>query len=1091
MAETEKQEKPNRRQKAVRRGRAGLGMITSLSVAALVFLALGLSISGRTIPVPERLRATVEERINERLAETPMSLGGMSFALGRDGVPQLFMSNIRLADLQGGAVVELNTIGAELSLGRLLRGEVAASNLALAGAQITFRRTADGDFAFRSDPGSEAESLPDLLQRIDRTLESRALATLEEVTASGIVLTLEDARSGRIWQATNAAAIVRKTPEALSLSITSDVFNGTDDIAQMQLSLSRNRDNGRVSIGVNVNEMPAADIALQSPVLSWLSVLDAPISGSVRAGIGAEGELLSLAGTLDISAGALQPGADIPPAEFDAARAYFVFDPARQRIDFSEIAFESDDGSLLASGHAYLSELEGPWPTAFLGQFRVDQLNYDGGGVFQGPVAFEDIRADLRLRLDPFTAELAQIYIDNEDTPVHASGLIEAREGGWHVSIDASSPRILSDRVLALWPVKVSPITRGWLGRNLKAGAVVNPSAAVRFHSGEKPEISLSFEVQDGTARFLPNMPELTGVFGKATMRDHSFTLHLERGGVTARNGEYIDAAGSVFSVPDVRPRPSWGDIRIVARGTLEGALTVLNNPPIRIMERANRPTDIAEAFSVANARIRLPLEENINNDALSYSVAAQLSEVRSDRLVEGRVFSASALELKADNDGIGVEGDARLDGLPLTANWRQPFGEAAAEGGRITGDVTLSPDGFETFGIPLPVGFASGSAQGQYDLRLPLDGPARLSVTSDLEGLMLAIPSLGWRKSASGEGSLAVDVALGDIPDVQTLMLSAPGLSLGGNLEFTEDGFQAANFQEVTVGDWLQTSVRLAPSAGGTTLSVNGGTVDLRQLDLDSGDSGGGSDYGPIAMQFDRVILSDSLSLTPFAGQIGPGPFGLSGEFEARVNGGTPVSGTLAPANAGTAIRVQSSDAAGVIRDAGLTPNAREGRLDVVLTPVAGAPGGTYDGQFLIEDVRLRKAPLMADLLDAISVVGLIDQLDGPGIKFETIDGRFRLSTRRLNLVQAAAVGGSLGISADGVYDFSSKALDIKGVISPVYFLNGIGSVLTRRGEGLFGFNYRMRGSVSDPRVGVNPLSIFTPGAFRQIFRRSPPQSQ
>jgi len=33
------------------------------------------------------------------------------------------------------------------------------------------------------------------------------------------------------------------------------------------------------------------------------------------------------------------------------------------------------------------------------------------------------------------------------------------------------------------------------------------------------------------------------------------------------------------------------------------------------------------------------------------------------------------------------------------------------------------------------------------------------------------------------------------------------------------------------------------------------------------------------------------------------------------------------------------------------------------------------------------------------------------------------------------------------------------------------------------------MRGPVADPRVSVNPLSVFTPGVFRDLFRRPPPQ--
>ena len=63
-----------------------------------------------------------------------------------------------------------------------------------------------------------------------------------------------------------------------------------------------------------------------------------------------------------------------------------------------------------------------------------------------------------------------------------------------------------------------------------------------------------------------------------------------------------------------------------------------------------------------------------------------------------------------------------------------------------------------------------------------------------------------------------------------------------------------------------------------------------------------------------------------------------------------------------------------------------------------------------------------------------------------------------------------------------------MQGVISPIYILNGIGQIFTRRGEGLFGFAYRMTGAQGATRVEVNPLSILTPGMFREIFRRPPP---
>jgi hypothetical protein len=66
---------------------------------------------------------------------------------------------------------------------------------------------------------------------------------------------------------------------------------------------------------------------------------------------------------------------------------------------------------------------------------------------------------------------------------------------------------------------------------------------------------------------------------------------------------------------------------------------------------------------------------------------------------------------------------------------------------------------------------------------------------------------------------------------------------------------------------------------------------------------------------------------------------------------------------------------------------------------------------------------------------------------------------------------------------------MDFQGVVSPLYLINSIGSIFTRRGEGLIGFNFNIAGTAADPQVSVNPLSAFTPGMFRDIFRRDPPR--
>jgi hypothetical protein len=352
--------------------------------------------------------------------------------------------------------------------------------------------------------------------------------------------------------------------------------------------------------------------------------------------------------------------------------------------------------------------------------------------------------------------------------------------------------------------------------------------------------------------------------------------------------------------------------------------------------------------------------------------------------------------------------------------------------------------------------------------------------------GARIEIAPIGWSKAADTPGRLEVD---GRIEDGRTridrLAVDAPGLAATGSVEpGTGPGTQVVRFDRVQAGGWLDAAVTLTGQGPGRPMAVTveGGSVDLARRPPTRG---GGGDGVPLRLSLDRLSIAEGLALAPFRGEMASGG-GLSGTFEARVNGGTAVRGTLLPSNGATAVRIVSEDGGAILRDAGIYPNMQGGAFELLLVPDGGP--GRYDGQMTIGATRIANAPGLANLLNAISVVGLIDELQGTGILFDTIDARFELSPGRVVLREAAAIGASLGISMDGVYDIAGKRMDMQGVVSPIYLLNGIGQLLTRRGEGIFGFAYRMTGAQGATRVEVNPLSILTPGMFREIFRRPLP---
>ena len=114
---------------------------------------------------------------------------------------------------------------------------------------------------------------------------------------------------------------------------------------------------------------------------------------------------------------------------------------------------------------------------------------------------------------------------------------------------------------------------------------------------------------------------------------------------------------------------------------------------------------------------------------------------------------------------------------------------------------------------------------------------------------------------------------------------------------------------------------------------------------------------------------------------------------------------------------------------------------------------------------------------------------MDGQGLHFANVEADFRLTSDTVILKSASATGPSIGLSMDGTYDVNARTMRMQGVFSPLYLINGIGSVLTRKGEGVFGFNYTLDGPAAAPKVKVNPLSALTPGFLREIFRRPTPK--
>jgi hypothetical protein len=210
----------------------------------------------------------------------------------------------------------------------------------------------------------------------------------------------------------------------------------------------------------------------------------------------------------------------------------------------------------------------------------------------------------------------------------------------------------------------------------------------------------------------------------------------------------------------------------------------------------------------------------------------------------------------------------------------------------------------------------------------------------------------------------------------------------------------------------------------------------------------------------------------------------------------------SIAPAGDGRKLTVTAANAGPLLQGVFGLGNISGGKMEIeARLPPASVPLGKqpdYVGTLVMQDFRIENQPFFARLFSAGSLGGLVDLMRGQGIGIDKLTLPFSSTNDVIDIREAHASGPSVGLSAEGYIDRRNNTLDLQGAVAPIYGLNGmlnsiplIGSILTsKKGEGILGMTYEASGSLDEPKISVNPLSMLTPGIFRRIFEGKVPSA-
>jgi hypothetical protein len=400
-----------------------------------------------------------------------------------------------------------------------------------------------------------------------------------------------------------------------------------------------------------------------------------------------------------------------------------------------------------------------------------------------------------------------------------------------------------------------------------------------------------------------------------------------------------------------------------------------------------------------------------------------------------------------------------------------------------------------------------SGPAQMQAVLNERRSGQGDVAVTADLTGAELFVSQLEWRKprAVSAKASARLLLDHDRLTGIDGVKLDGDDLTVRGSAQFSGGMLSGFRLDRLVLGRTIAQGTLDLPVEGPIAINLTGATLDLaarlerrtpaNATTRSSAAARGQQPAGPpwlLNAKFDRVLMAHGRAANAVVAhaQSDRGVIQTL-RVDGRLGARAPFLAQIFADRGGRRFTGSSDDAGELLRGLDYVGSVQGGRLSVQAQYDDAQPDRPLVGTANIEQFRIRDAPAFGKLLQAMTLYGLVEVVQGPGLGFTRLVAPFRLTDSALELTDARAFSQSLGLTAKGRLDLDAQTIDLQGTIVPAYFFNTllgriplVGRLFSpERGGGVFAASYALHGPLADPNVSVNPLAALTPGFLRGLF--------
>ena len=621
--------------------------------------------------------------------------------------------------------------------------------------------------------------------------------------------------------------------------------------------------------------------------------------------------------------------------------------------------------------------------------------------------------------------------------------------------------------------------------------------------------------LEDGDIFYLEGMPVVHKVYGTANFTNRNISIDIDKG-----VSDGVMVTGGNVNIYDLDKEDNFISIKLIGNSSVKDALKLIDNEPLKFASEIGIKPENVNGNVDLKLKLDFELRQDLDGKDIKVDVNADLHNIQISDLVPGHTISSDNIKLKVTSKGWTINGDAEFDDVPVQIKMDESFTDKSNDS-KFNVSFVLDDKAKKALGLdwalisaPNIEGYASVNA----DITVKENGLIDIDVNADLKNTKIDYSYLGFEKAYGQVANLKTKVQMkkNKVTQISSIDLTKSGFAISGNVTMYPSG--RVKVIDINKIDGPKTSARAKVSLddkdeSNIKVEVSGVSYDLTPLFDKANDKSSNNnekktvhheneDDGlenisntDIFITVNSLWTNDSTPIKNFAGSaklrkgIGIDEVNIVGNY--GIDKSIKLNLSYMPRdNKEHYLSISSNNAGSTLKVLRLYDNMVGGNLKIEARRTRDKK---FIGHAMVRDFSIQNAPVMTKLLSVASFTGMIDLLKGDGLTFTHFNAPFEYHYKVLKLNHAKAEGNVVGITVNGNYDRATDDLGLYGVIAPAYSLNRflgkipvVGNLLASKDGTIFAADYKINGSVDEPDVDINSLSILSPNSMKEWYNKN-----